>query len=100
MAMKNMKMLMIVYNHSLDDEMIELLKKNEVGGYTKIEHATGEGGSEPHLGTNVWPATNSVIYCAIPAARLSQIKKDGKELAAEFVGEGLRLFVWDLAEMQ
>ena len=97
--MKNMKMLMIVYNHSLDDEMIELLKNNEVSGYTKIENVKGEGGSEPHLGTNVWPATNSVIYCAVPAGQVAAIKKDGKALAAEFKGEGLRLFVWDLVEM-
>ena len=97
--MKNMKMLMIVYNHALDDEMMELLKNNEVGGYTKIENATGEGGSEPHLGTNVWPATNSVIYCAVPNAKVAQIKKDGKALSAQFEGEGLRLFIWDLVEM-
>ncbi len=92
-------MLMIVYNHSLDDEMIELLENNKVSGYTKIANATGKGSSEPHFGTNVWPATNTVVYCAVPNAKLAQIKKDGKALSAQFEGEGLRLFVWDLVEM-
>lgn len=97
--MKNMKMLMIVYNHALDDEMMELLDNNDVSGYTKIENVTGDGASEPHLGTNVWPATNNIVYVAVENSKVPQIKADGRELSARFAGEGMRLFVWSLTEM-
>jgi len=99
MPRKNMKMMMIVYNHSLDDEMIELLKNNNVAGYTKIEGVIGEGDSEPHMGTNVWPSTNNIVFVAMTAAQLKKVKADGKALSAEFEGEGLRAFVFELTEV-
>lgn len=90
-----MKMVMIVYNHSIDDEMLELLDKTGIKGYTHIENATGRGVNGPHMGTNVWPATNNVIYTAVnEAQKVKTLLQGVEQLAEQFPGEGARAFTW------
>lgn len=94
-----MKMVMIVYNHSIDDEMLELLAQCKVAGYTHIEHATGSGINGPHMGTNVWPATNNVVFsCVDDAAKVKALLAGVQELSARFPGEGARAFTWKIEE--
>ncbi len=97
--MKNMKMVIITYNHALDDEMLDLIENITASGYTRFTDITGAGESDPHLGTNIWPATNSMVMVAVTATQLKDLKKQGKELSANFKGEGLRMFVMPLEEM-
>ena len=99
MINKNMKMVMIAYNHALDDEMFEILEQCGITGFTKINGVTGNGASEPHLGTNIWPATNNLLFIAVTAEQLKKLRSAGKKLSASFAGEGLRGFMFNLAEM-
>jgi len=99
MIKKNMKMLMITYNHALDEEMMDVLKESGVEGYTKISGITGSGESGPHMGTNIWPATNNVLFIAVTATQRKRLQKAGKELSDSFPGEGMRGFMFELAEM-
>lgn len=97
--MKNMKMVMIIYTQALDDEVLDLVKNVKASGYTKFNDITGEGASDPHLGTKIWAATNSMVMVAVTATQLKDLKKQGKELAETFKGEGLRMFVLPMEEM-
>jgi len=92
-------MVMLVYNHALDDEMFDLLKESGITDFTKISGITGSGESGPHMGTNIWPATNNMLFIAVTAAQLGTLRKAGKRLSASFPGEGLRGFMFHLAEM-
>ena len=99
MIKKNMKMVMIVYNHALDDEMFDTLKESGITDFTKITGVTGAGESGPHMGTNIWPATNNMLFVAATADQIKTLKKIGKQLSASFPEEGLRGFMFNLAEM-
>lgn len=94
-----MKMILITYNHSLDDEMVELIESSGVSGWTRIEGVTGTGGSEPHMGSKVWPATNNMLFTAVEDRLVKKIKAAGKKLAERFPDEGMRIFIWTLTEM-
>ena len=67
--------------------------------FTKIQGVTGSGESGPHMGTNVWPATNNMIFTAVTAAQLKVVRSVGKRLSAQFPGEGLRGFLFQLDEV-
>ena len=95
-----MKMIMITYNHAIDDEVIEMIKKVNVSGYTKIEGATGEGSGEPHLGTNTWPSTNNVIFTAVTEKQMKDIKTAGREIKEKFPKEGMSFFALGMTEMK
>lgn len=99
MIRKDYKMVMLTYNHALDDEMLELLEQCGVEGYTKLEGATGTGKSGPHEGTNIWPVTNNIIFTAVTAAQLKLLRSGGKTLSARFPGEGMRGFLFNLEEV-
>ena len=99
MIKKNMKMVMLVYNHALDDEMFDVLKESGITHYTKVEGVTGSGDSGPHMGTNIWPAINNMLFIAVDPGQLKTLHAAGKELAEKFPGEGMRGFMFTLAEM-
>lgn len=99
MIRKNMKMVMLVYNHALDEEMLDSLQSSGIEHFTKIEGVTGSGESGPHMGTNIWPAANNLIFAAVDANQLKILRSVGKELSARFPGEGLRGFMFQLAEV-
>jgi hypothetical protein len=92
------EMLLVIYNSSIDDEMIEALKRAGMTCYTKFINLRGAGEcSEPRLNTQVWPGTNSMLLiCAEPAdrERLLVAVREMKELHRE---EGVKAFVLPVA---
>jgi cytosine/adenosine deaminase-related metal-dependent hydrolase len=67
----NAEMLLVIYNSSIDDEMMEALSRAGMTCYTKFMNLRGAGAcSEPRLNTQVWPGTNSMLLVyAEPATR-------------------------------
>ena len=60
-----MKMVMLVYNEALDNEVMEILDSCAVKNYTKITEVFGCGASSgTHLGTDIWPGRNNLLYVA------------------------------------
>lgn len=92
---ETMKMIMVVYNYSIDEELMDALKECGVEGYTHFSRVTGNGGQGPHRGDNIWPALNNVLYIAVPTDKFAKkILSVIKELKGRFKSEGIQAWSW------
>lgn len=91
-----MKAVFISYNQAFKDEILDIMLKAGVKGYTNWEEVTGRGsrGGDPHLGDHAWPTLNSAMISFVEdniAAdfmnRLSVLDKNNPMM-------GLRAFSW------
>ena len=95
-----MKMVMLVYNEAIDDEAMETLKNCALDNYTKINGAFGKGvSSGTHLGDDIWPGRNNILYVACQEAGVKQLLSCIKELRKKLGKEGVKAFVWNLEEV-
>ena len=58
-----MKAVFISYNQAFKEEILDIMLKAGVKGYTNWEEVTGRGsrGGDPHLGDHAWPTLNSAM---------------------------------------
>lgn len=61
-----MKMLMVVFRDSLQDEVIMLLKDCDVKAYTLIQNVAGAGETGTALGSFASPGVNSMLLVVLP----------------------------------
>ena len=95
-----MKMVMISYNESIEVEVMEVLQKRGVKNYTKILQTFGRGEtSGTHLGTDIWPGRNNILYVACSDKQSSDLLSSVKELRKSLGEEGVKAFVLPLEEM-
>jgi hypothetical protein len=60
-----MKLALLVCNSYFKERVLTLLKEQDIDYFTSWDNATGKGhGTEPHLGTRPFFATNAVIMVA------------------------------------
>ena len=94
------KMIFIMYNIAINDEVMKILKDVGIEDYTRWERATGSGKtSGPHLGTNVWPPVNSVLAVAVEDDKKNRLIERIKELRKKMGKEGVKAFVLPVEEM-
>jgi nitrogen regulatory protein PII len=94
------KMVMISYNEAIDTEVMEVLKKCALKNYTKIMAAFGQGETSGiHLGNDIWPGRNNILYIVCQDKEAKQILTHIKELRNELGKEGVKAFVWNLEEI-
>jgi len=94
-----MKMLMIVYNEALDDEVMRILERQASRNFTKITGSFGRGTSSGvHLGTDIWPGLNNILYVACDEAQAKEMLLDVKELRKKIGHEGAKAFIFDVEE--
>ncbi len=95
-----MKMVMIAYNSAIETEVIEILQKEKIEGYTKWTEVKGKGKSSgTHLGSEIWPGENSVFFCAVEdekAESLIKLIKEHRKISGKL---GIKAFTWDLEEI-
>lgn len=92
-----MKMVMICYNEAIDDEVMEMLEGCAHSNYTKIMGVFGKGtGSGTHLGDDIWPGRNNILYVACGEGEAERILDGVKGLRAEFKDEGIKAFCWGI----
>ena len=95
-----LKMLMIIYNEALDNEVMEIMQDSLVKNYTKITKTFGRGESSGiHLGTDIWPGLNNIMYVACQEPQAKGILLRIKELKQNAGQEGIRVFVLPLEEV-
>ena len=95
-----MKAVIIAYNEALSEELMEILEKNGVEGYTLWTKALGKGiASGPHLMTTVWPVANNVILCVVEEAVASRLLEEVRSLRREFSFEGVKAFQFSIEDM-
>ena len=61
-----MKMLMVVFRDSLQDEILMLLKDCDVTAYTLLQNVAGAGETGTALGSLASPGINSMLLVVLP----------------------------------
>ena len=61
-----MKAVMIMHNIAIESDVDDALEAAGVASYSKFRNTHGRGQlSEPHLGTDVWPAVNCTTLVVV-----------------------------------
>jgi hypothetical protein len=95
-----LKMVMITYNEAMDMEIMEVMERCALKNYTKILGAFGKGTtSGTHLGTDVWPGHNNILYIACQEAETKELMRRIKELREQFGAEGVKAFILPIEEI-
>lgn len=89
-----MKMVMIAYNEAIDIELMEGLSEIGVKNYTKACGAFGSGeASGTHLGTDVWPGRNNILFTACEDKLSRDILDLVGRMRKSLGKEGIKAFV-------
>ncbi len=95
-----LKMVLIAYNEAIDMEVMEMMEKCGLKNYTKVIGVFGRGeASGTHLGNDIWPGRNNLLYVAAPENAAKQLTSAVKELKAKLGKEGIKAFAWSLDEV-
>ncbi len=97
-----MKMVFIVYNAAISEEVMEALQEIGVENYTKWDRVLGKGSiSGPHFDSDVWPGVNSMLAIAVEDEKKDKIMAKVRELKSKesLRKEGIGAFVLPLEEM-
>jgi len=95
-----LKMVMVVYNEAVDAEVMEVLIACAVGNYTKINSVFGKGDSSgTHLGTDIWPGRNNILYVACEETQAKKILACIRQLRKKISAEGIKAFLMPLEEL-
>jgi len=95
-----MKLIFLVYDVVIENEVMEELKKAEVKAYTKLPSVHGAGThSVPHLDSHVWPGINQGLFIAIEEEKKDRVLNRMKELKSIYKKEGLKIFILPLEEV-
>jgi nitrogen regulatory protein PII len=68
-----MKMLMIVFRESIEEDIKALLRTHNVKGFTEMHDVTGTGEAGPAFHSLSWPAFNDMILAALPDAEADTV---------------------------
>ncbi len=93
---KQMKAVFISYNQAFKEEILDIMLKAGVKGFTNWEEVTGRGshGGEPHLGDHAWPTLNSAMISVMEDSIAEGFMKRLKVLDENNPLMGLRAFSW------
>ena len=79
-----MKLLIVVYDSGIEEDITELIGELDLPGWTKVFGAHGHGGTGTKLGDPIWPGTNNVLYLALPDERVAPVVQALDNLKSTF----------------
>jgi len=92
-----MKMVMVAYNEAIDDEVMEGLEGCGLQNFTKVMGVFGKGTtSGTHLGNDVWPGRNNILFVACEDAAAERLLCCVRELRKQYGAEGIKAFCWGI----
>ncbi len=96
-----MKAIFIHFDQAHKDDVIRVLDKHMVRGFTLWDNTQGRGTrtGEPHYGSHAWPSLNNTIMTVVEDTIVSKLKASLKELDEISPMLGLRLFVLNVEDM-
>ena len=96
-----MKAIFVACNQSIYDEVLDIMNRMQMRGYTGWEELMGCGSrnGEPHLGNHAWPTMNSALLTVTDDGKVDEFLKSLNELDEANEMQGLRAFVWDVTAM-
>ena len=90
-----MKMVLIVYEAGIDEDLPGILSEAEVKAFTKLTGAVGTGRKGHRFGTQVWPGTNNLLWIALSEERVSGVVSRLHALKQSYVKPpALQVFVF------
>lgn len=88
-----MRMVYLIYNSGIDDDINDILQRLNITGYTKILVAHGSGGTGRKLGTAIWPGANNVLLMVMPEKQIEPLVAAVRQLKNTFSkNPGISLF--------
>lgn len=94
-----LKMVMVVYNEAIDMEVMELMEICVLKNYTKVMGVFGRGEtSGTHLGNDIWPGRNNLLYVACQENQSQQLISGVKVLRKKLGREGIKAFILPIEE--
>lgn len=95
-----MKAVLIVHNVAIDNEVNEALESVGIRYYTKFTDTLGRGElSEPHLNTEVWPATNVGTFVVTEEPEAKEIMDIVRQMRKSLGSEGIKAFMWEIMDV-
>ena len=85
-----MKLVVVTVDKEVQPEVLDLLERHGVSGYSIIPSVLGRGETGTHLGTRAFPGENVMVLALVPGARLPALQAGLAELEAGLrPGQGL-----------
>lgn len=66
-----MKMVLVVYDAGIDEDLRGVLAEARIDAYTKLTGATGTGRKGHRFGSSIWPGTNNLLWIGLPDQQVS-----------------------------
>ena len=83
----------IIANHSVEENILEALAREQVGKhYTKIPNIYGVGSAGPRMGDPIWPEENFALIIWCDKDEALGVRKAVDSVKEKFTGEGIKLF--------
>lgn len=84
-----MKMVMVIYRHSLDQDIRRLLKELDVTGFAESPKVLGIGDAGHAFGSFTWPGHHAIILSAmeeLQADRVIEVLKEFRDQVIQLRG--------------
>jgi nitrogen regulatory protein PII len=95
-----MKMFIIMYEYAIDAEVIAVIEKTGITGYTKWSKVQGAGPEcGPKLDTRFWPGENDVMLVVVDDKDAVKVKEMVLNLRKAYPKSGVRCFIVPVEEM-
>lgn len=97
-----MKAVFISFYQAFYEEVIAILDKEEIRGFTFWETVQGRGSNtgDPHYGTHAWPTLNSALITFIPDEKVKPLLNAIHKLDLSAEQQGIRAFVLTTEEIK
>jgi nitrogen regulatory protein PII len=82
-----MKMLLLVFRSSLEEDMLHLLNSLGVKAFTEASKVFGKGETGTAFGSFSWPGSNSLILAALEDDQTDKVVKGLKAFRDRLAGE-------------
>lgn len=95
-----MKMVMVIYNQAIEEEVTQVLEACDIDGFTKWQRVLGKGKlSGRHLDSSVWPGANNVCMTVVEESKVTALLSKVKQLRQVLGKEGIKAFVLPVEEI-
>ena len=96
-----MKAVFISYYQAFHEEVLEMLDKLEIRGFTFWSEVQGRGSfdGEPHYGSHAWPTLNSAMLSFVEDDKVDILLEEIRQLDLTAPQQGMRAFVMPVDRM-
>ena len=78
------KLLFVIYDSGIDEDVQQILDEQHLAGWTKLFDAHGLGGVGKKQGDPIWPGTNNLLLIALADDQIPPLVRALENLKASF----------------